>query len=77
MLKLRRFLPISGLLASLLPPAVFTPPLSIPDQRHAPKRRRTGRRYPHSSHRQQARYARQIAAGRLAMDGVATERSSA
>ena len=31
---------------------------------------RTGRKYPHSSARQQARYARQIAAGKLRMDGV-------
>ena len=34
------------------------------------KRRRTGHRYPHSSARQQARYARQIAAGRLSMEGA-------
>jgi hypothetical protein len=31
----------------------------------APKRHRTGEKYPHSSTRQQARYARQIAAGQL------------
>jgi|GEM_PF-6228783 len=33
-------------------------------------RHKTGYRYPHSSTRQQARYARQIAAGRLSMAGV-------
>lgn len=31
----------------------------------APKRRRTGKNYPHSSTRQQARYARQLAAGQI------------
>ena len=30
-----------------------------------PKRRVTGKKYPHSSARQQARYARQIAAGQI------------
>ena len=30
-----------------------------------PKRRKTGRTYPHSSDRQRARYARQIAAGQI------------
>ena len=30
-----------------------------------PKRRKTGRDYPHSNTRQRARYARQIAAGKL------------
>jgi hypothetical protein len=35
-----------------------------------PKRRRTGKDYPFSSTRQNARYARQIAAGKLHMDGV-------
>lgn len=30
-----------------------------------PKRRRTGKAYPHSSTRQRARYARQIAAGQI------------
>lgn len=49
--------------------------LSLPDYGPsiiptAPKRRRTGVRYPHSSRRQQARYARQIAAGQLRMAGV-------
>lgn len=29
------------------------------------KRRRTGKQYPHSSARQQARYARQLAAGQI------------
>lgn len=33
--------------------------------RVGPKRVRTGRAYPHSSTRQRARYARQIAAGQL------------
>lgn len=33
-------------------------------------RHKTGYRYPHSSTRQQARYARQIAAGQLSMAGV-------
>ena len=31
---------------------------------------KTGLKYPHSSARQQARYARQIAAGQLRMGGV-------
>lgn len=30
-----------------------------------PKRRRTGKKYPHSSARQKARYARHIAAGQI------------
>ena len=30
-----------------------------------PKRRKTGKTYPHSSTRQRARYARQIAAGQI------------
>lgn len=34
------------------------------------KRRKQTRRYPHSSERQRARYARQIAAGQLNMEGV-------
>lgn len=33
--------------------------------------RTPGRAYPHSSTRQQARYARQIAAGQLIMEGIA------
>jgi hypothetical protein len=32
---------------------------------YRPKRRKTGRTYPHSSDRQRARYARQIAAGQI------------
>lgn len=44
---------------------------SAPHPGKGAKRRRTGRRYPHSSARQQARYARQIAAGQLSMKGVA------
>lgn len=40
------------------------------DPSRAVKRYRTGKTYPHSSARQQARYARQIAAGKLHMDGV-------
>jgi hypothetical protein len=35
-----------------------------------PVRIRAGKTYPHSSKRQRARYARQIAAGQLHMDGV-------
>ncbi|WP_085044354.1 hypothetical protein [Ensifer aridi] len=38
--------------------------------RGATKRRRTGKLYPHSSERQRARYARQIAAGQLRIDSV-------
>lgn len=34
------------------------------------KRIRMGKAYPHSSTRQRARYARQIAAGQLQMEGV-------
>lgn len=30
----------------------------------------TGKRYPHSSDRQRARYARQVAAGQLNMEGA-------
>lgn len=45
--------------------------LRLPIARNAPrkpvKRRRTGKIYPHSSRRQQARYARQIARGQLSM----------
>jgi hypothetical protein len=40
------------------------------DPKRAVKSRKTGIKYPHSSTRQQARYARQIAAGKLQMDGV-------
>lgn len=40
------------------------------DANRSTTRRRTGVRYPHSSRRQQARYARQIAAGQLRMAGV-------
>lgn len=46
----------------------------LPPQRMGPGskvlRIRTGRSYPHSSTRQRARYARQIAAGQLRMEGV-------
>lgn len=35
-----------------------------------PRRVRTGRKYPHSSSRQQARYARQLAAGQLKIKRV-------
>lgn len=38
---------------------------------YRPKRRKTGATYPHSSKRQRARYARQIAAGQLSMAGIA------
>lgn len=42
--------------------------------RGQPKRRnKTGHRYPFSSTRQNARYARQLAAGQLAMAGVNNE----
>jgi hypothetical protein len=48
----------------------FIEAMPQPIDTRRPKTRKTGKRYPHSSARQQARYARQIAAGQLKMDGI-------
>ncbi len=67
------FFSMSTAIASLLLSMGLTAPM-MPPLRHGrsaqskpTKRRRTGRTYPHSSGRQQARYARQIARGQLSM----------
>lgn len=52
-------------------PAFLAPPPGSVRGRGGARRRRTGAAYPHSSARQRARYARQLAAGQLAMDVVA------
>ena len=58
------------LLASMSAPNLAWPDYGPSILPTAPKRRRTGVRYPHSSRRQQARYARQIASGQLSMAGA-------
>lgn len=59
----------AALMASVMAPFLTLSPLM--PQRGRPKRRnRTGVTYPFSSKRQNARYARQIAAGKLAMAGI-------
>lgn len=60
---------MAALLASA-PIANFMMPHRDYRNRGAAKRRKTGWYYPHSSTRQRARYARQIAAGQLRMEGV-------
>ncbi|MDK4730523.1 hypothetical protein [Rhizobium phaseoli] len=60
---------LAGLLA-LSPLSNFMMPHSDYRNRGSGKRRKTGRLYPHSSTRQRARYARQIAAGQLNMEGA-------
>ncbi len=75
---LRSTLAVLGLSAASMAPLEFINPMpAIPQrsQRGARRRRKSGWFYPHSSARQQARYARQIAAGQLSMDGI--ERSAA
>lgn len=71
-----------GLLASIMSPFIllaggaggdYTDMLIAEKQANWGKRSfrmRTGKRHPHSSTRQRARYARQIAAGQLCMEGV-------
>ena len=50
--------------------STFVPAYSAPLGITGPKRRRTGVQYPFSSARQQARNARQMAAGQLVMAGI-------
>jgi len=52
-------------LASAILAASTIVPVQVAADFDKPKRRATGERYPHSSARQQARYARQIAAGQI------------
>ena len=60
-----------GLMGSAPPLSNFFMPHSDYRNRGAKgRRKRTGCSYPHSSTRQRARYARQIAAGRLVMEGI-------
>lgn len=67
------FFSMSSALASMLLSMGLTAPLMPPlhhgrgAQGKPTKRRKTGWIYPHSSSRQQARYARQIARGQLSM----------
>jgi hypothetical protein len=52
---------------------IFRPeitPMRLGASGKKPKRRKSGEKYPHSSTRQRARYARQLAAGQLSMAGV-------
>lgn len=65
----------ASLLASILAAITATPTypalVRLPvETGRTPKRRRTGKAYPHSSMRQQARYARQIARDQLSMADV-------
>ncbi len=64
---------MTAILAALLasaPISNFMMPPSAYRNRGASKRRKTGTRYPHSNTSQRARYARQIAAGQLNMEGA-------
>ncbi len=49
---------------------INTKPHSIGPGRKTSGLRRTGRQYPHSSKRQQARYARQIEAGQIKLNAA-------
>ena len=64
---------MSTIMAALLASAPihnFMMPHHAQRNRGAAKRRKSGWFYPHSSDRQRARYARQIAAGQLNMEGA-------
>jgi hypothetical protein len=68
---MRRIMFAGSMIASLITVAIQQAEImrmfrhSEPLDTKRPKRRRTGKTYPHSSARQEARYARQLAAGQI------------
>lgn len=69
---MRRLSQLTATAAALLAAGLIPMPLMDGAPRRGTRKRRnkTGETYPHSSARQRARYARQIAAGQLSMAGV-------
>ncbi|EHK77724.1 hypothetical protein SM0020_12390 [Sinorhizobium meliloti CCNWSX0020] len=71
---MRGLLGIGAAIASLMHASVLNMPVFLMPDAHGPaaksNRIKTGATYPHSSARQRARYARQIAAGQIKLERV-------
>lgn len=71
---MRGLIGIGATIAALMHQSTLYPPIFMTPDRNGPapksNRIKTGAPYPHSSARQRARYARQIAAGQIKLERV-------